>query len=118
MSQATAKATKSQELVERYKAIAKTAIDKYIVSQATRLGISANEIRKNLNENYSFNDIDKVCENLQQYKLNVNSLPFDISRTKKPMTMTIKESKEPIKQERDDSDSFDDGIDEMLKGFM
>jgi chromosome segregation ATPase len=117
-SQAAAKVTKAQELVERYKNVARTAVDKYIASQATRLGISATEIKKNLNENYSFNDIDKVCENLQQYKLNVSSLPFDISRTKKPVTMTIKESKEPIKQGRDDGDQFDDGIDEMLKGFM
>ncbi len=118
-NQAAAKTAKANELVERYKGIARTAIDKYIASQATRLGISTSEIKKNLNENYSFNDIDRVCESLQQYKLNVNSLPFDISRAKKPVTMTIKESKEPIKRgEIDDGDSFDDGIDEMLKGFM
>jgi chromosome segregation ATPase len=118
-SQATAKVAKAQELVERYKGIARTAVDKYIASQATRLGISPTEIKKSLNENYSFNDVDRVCESLKQYRLNVNSLPFDISRAKKPVTMTIKESQEPIKRvATDDGDSFDDGIDEMLKGFM
>ena len=105
-------------MVEKYKSIAKTAIEKYISSQATRLGISPDEIKRNLNENYSFNDIDRVCESLQQYKLNVNSLPFDISRTKSQMRVSIKESKEPIKRGEDGSDLFDDGVDSMLQGFM
>lgn len=117
-SQSVAKVTKAQELVEKYKSIAKTAIEKYISSQATRLGISPDEIKRNLNENYSFNDIDRVCESLQQYKLNVNSLPFDISRTKSQMRVSIKESKEPIKRGEDGSDLFDDGVDSMLQGFM
>jgi septal ring factor EnvC (AmiA/AmiB activator) len=118
-NQATAQAAKHKELVERYKAIAKTAVDKYITSQATRLGISATDIKKNLRENYSFSDIDKVCEELQQYKLNMKSLPFDISTVKKPVSMTIKESKEPIKRgDTIDGDLFDDGIDDMLKGFI
>ena len=72
-----------------------------------------------MRENYSFSDIDKVCEELQQYKLNMKSLPFDISTVKKPVSMTIKESKEPIKRgDIVDGDLFDDGIDDMLKGFI
>jgi hypothetical protein len=63
-------------LVEKYKKIANRAVDKYISSQATKLGISTNEIKNKLPESYSFTDIDKICESLSQYKLNVSKLPF------------------------------------------
>lgn len=112
-SQASAKLSKAQMLVEKYKSIAQTAVDKYIKLQASRLGIGADEIKKKLNENYSFNDIDKVCEDLQRYKLTVNSLPFDVRRTNstKPIKMTIKESKETIKPMHDDGFDIDDDMD-------
>ena len=51
-SQASAKVTQSQQIVERYKTIAKTAVDKYISSQASRLGIKPSEIKDKLNENF------------------------------------------------------------------
>ena len=60
-SEANAKITKCSQLVEKYKTIAKTAVDKYIESRATVLGLSVTDIKNRLNENYSFNDIDKVC---------------------------------------------------------
>lgn len=66
----------NNKLIEKYKNIARTAVDKYINKQATVLGISANEIKNRLPESYSFNDIDKVCESLREYRVNINSLPF------------------------------------------
>ena len=60
-NQATSKVVKAQQLTEKYKTIAKTAVEKYIKSQALRLGVSPNEIHSKLSENYSFNDIDRVC---------------------------------------------------------
>jgi DNA repair exonuclease SbcCD ATPase subunit len=115
-SQSTAKLTKASSLVEKYKAIAHTAIDKYISSQAMRLGVSADEIKKQLKENYSFNDIDRVCEGLQRYKLNVNSLPFSV-RGRSGMKMTITESKETITP-IDDSKLVDDDVDESLLNII
>jgi hypothetical protein len=106
--QFSAKLSKAQSLVEKYKAVAQTAVEKYIKLQANRLGISADEVKRKLNENYSFNDIDRVCEELQKYKLTVNALPFDMRRSpsSKPVKMTIKESKETIRPIGDD-DGFD-----------
>lgn len=115
-SQSTAKLTKAQQLVEKYQSIAKTAVDKYIGSQARRLGIKADEIRSKLNENYSFNDIDRVCEELQRYKLNVNSLPFNMRPDKAPVKLTIKESKEVISPDNDYN--ADDEVDSTLRGFI
>jgi hypothetical protein len=115
-SQSTAKLTQAQQLVEKYQSIAKTAVDKYISSQARRLGVKPEDIKGKLKENYSFNDIDHVCEELQRYKLNVNSLPFNMTAEKKPVRMTIKESKEVIST--DNGYNADDEIDSTLRGFI
>ena len=116
-SQASAKIAQANTLTEKYKSIAKTAVDRYISLQAKRLGVSVEEIRNRLNENYSFNDIDSVCETLQNYKLTVNALPFNVT-SKKPVKMTIKESKETIAPVNNDDNRFDDEIDSTLNGFI
>ena len=61
---------------KKYKNIARKSVDKYISNQARRLGISSNEIKNRLPESYSFSDIDSICEDLQEYKVNINNLPF------------------------------------------
>lgn len=72
------KVARSNKMVESYKATANEAIARYIDCKATQLGITANEIKNKLNENYSFNDIDKVCESLRSYKRNMSKLPFNV----------------------------------------
>lgn len=114
-SQATAKITKAEQLTEKYKTVAKTAVDKYIEARAQRLGVKAEDIKSKLNENFSFNDIDKVCESVQQYKLNINSLPFTTDR---PVKMKITESKKSSITSIQTDDSFDDDIDDTLKNFI
>ena len=52
------KLDKSQKLVEKYRNIAQVSVDRYIKSQAVRLGVSVNEIKNRLNESYTFDDID------------------------------------------------------------
>ena len=79
-SQYATKLTKCNKLVESYKELARKAVDKYIDSKAVSLGINANEIRNKLKENYSFDDIDSVCENLRSYKLNMSKLPFNFNK--------------------------------------
>lgn len=117
-SQSNAKLEKSQQLVEKYKSIAKTAVEKYISSQATKIGVSSSDIKSRLNESYSFKDIDKVVEDLQQYKINLNSLPFTTMSGKKPVKMQIRESKEPLLDLKDKpSYNVDDDIDATLLTF-
>lgn len=114
-SQTNAKLEKSQKLVEKYKAIAKTSVDKYIALQATRIGVSTSDIKSRLNESYSFKDIDKAVEDAQQYKLNLNSLPFNTLAEKKPVKMQIRESKKTLQDNT--SYNFDDDIDATLLTF-
>ena len=116
-SQSSAKLAKATELTEKYKGIARVAVDKYIALQATRLGVSPEDIKKRLNEGYSFNDIDKACEDLQGYKLNLNSLPFNVRNGAKVRTV-IKESKETITPICDDGADVDDDVDESLRIFI
>lgn len=115
-NQAAAKVTQAQQLTEKYKTIAKTAVDKYIRSQALRLGVSPDEIKNRLSESYSFNDIDHVCESLQKYKLTVNSLPFNVAKDT-PVKMTIRESREVICPVNND-DRIDDEVDTTLSNFI
>lgn len=118
-SQSNAKLEKAQQLVEKYKSIAKTAVDKYINSQATKIGVSSFDIKSRLNESYSFKDIDKAVEDLQQYKLNLNSLPFSTLTDKKPVKMKIREAKEPLLDMTDNTSyNVDDEVDSTLLTFM
>lgn len=111
-SEYTKKLTKANQLVERYKKVANEAVSKYISSQANRLGVSTSEIKNKLSEGFSFEDIDRVCEELQTYRINISKLPFDISKTKN-VRMKVTESKEPIKP----ANRFSDEIDDQLKSL-
>lgn len=99
------KLSDANNLVEQYRQTAKKAVNKYIESQAIRLGIDAEEIKSKLPKNYSFNDIDSICENLSQFNLAVSSLPVNLQKSK----IKIKESKEPLLRE-----NLDDKVDESL----
>ena len=70
---------KQNQLLEKYQKITKNAVDRYINMQATNLGVKPVEIKNRLSESFTFNDIDSVCEDLRDYKLNVSKLPFNTS---------------------------------------
>ena len=118
-SQLSANVKKATQLAEKYKVIARTAVDKYIESRAERLGLKAEDIKRSLKEGYSFADIDKACEDLQRYNLKVNALPFSVSQKsqKTPVRMTIKESVETIKPVNNGY-QVDDDIDESLLSIL
>lgn len=79
-SQYESKLEKSKKLIESYKQIANKAVDKYVESKASNLGVNANDIKNKLNENYSFKDIDRICEELRSYKINMSKLPFNLDK--------------------------------------
>lgn len=105
------KLSKANKLVENYKSIANKAVDKYIDSQARILGVKKEEIKNRLPESYTFDDIDTVCEDLREYKLNINKLPF--------RTMNLNENIQikatPSKNETIlPANNFGDEVDEQL----
>lgn len=102
---------KVSKLVEHYKQVANNVSDYYIRSKASALGISAQEIKNRLAESYTFEDVNRVCDDIRNYQLNVSRLPFDLKRS----TIKVTESKEtlaPLKQ------NIDDEVDDQLLGLQ
>lgn len=83
------KLEKSNKLVENYKKITTNVVNRYIESQALKLGISSNEIKNKLPESYNIDDIDSICEDLQSYKLNMSKLPFSTMQSVKVTPKSI-----------------------------
>lgn len=114
-SNADQKLAKSKQLIEKYKKATNIAVDKYIESQAVRLGSSVEEIKNRLPESYSFNDIDKICEDLQNYNLNMSKLPFNTLAKKVNINEGLKVTGVPSKNESIlPVNRFDDDIDADL----
>ena len=91
------KLNQKEKLIEQYKKKSAFIVDKYIDLQASVLGIESSDIKNRLNENYSFKDIDRICEDYKNYTVNINSLPFDTSinlKVKNPFKQNLVPSKE------------------------
>lgn len=71
------KLEQQNQIIEKYRRVAKNSVKRYVESQAIRLGVKSDEIVNRLPKNYSFNDIDRICEDLQEYKFNMSNLPFN-----------------------------------------
>lgn len=69
---------KEAALKESYKKLATKAVNKYIESQATMLGLAASDIKRKLGETYTIEDVDIICEDLKSYQLNISKLPFSV----------------------------------------
>jgi ABC-type transporter Mla subunit MlaD len=68
-------------MVEKYRKTANDAVSTYISMRATTLGVTANEIKNRLSENFTFDEIDEVCESLRSYKRNMSKLPFSLNES-------------------------------------
>ena len=105
------KLSKANKLVENYKSIANKAVDKYIESQTRILGVTKEEVKNKLPESYTFDDIDNICENLREYKLNISRLPFNTTMLKENVQVKATPSKnETILP----ANNFADEVDEQL----
>lgn len=92
-TQYSGKLNESKETIEKYKKLAAKAVDKYIECKATNFGITSSEIKNRLSESYTFDEIDRVCEDLRRYKLNISKLPFNVGKAN-IKTMSMQESVE------------------------
>ena len=104
------KIAKAKQLIEQYKNTANQAIDKYIETKASMFGLSKADIKSRLNENYSFSDIDNICEQMQGMSLAMSKLPVNLS-SQKINKVRVTESKETIKPS---GFNYDDDVDESL----
>ncbi len=89
-NQYSKKIERQNQIIEKYQRVAKNSVKRYIESQAVRLGVKSDEIVNRLPKNYSFNDIDKICEDLQEYKFNMSNLPFSNFKLNENLKVTAK----------------------------
>ena len=103
---------KSIRLVEKYKKLAHEIANRYIDSKALALGVSSNEIKNRLNESYTLDDVDKVCEELEDYSINISKLPFQVDKpTSVRARLREDRSKDPL---RGIDSEYDDTVDDYL----
>ena len=112
LNESNVKLTKATKLVEKYKSFVNTTVDRYIESKAIMLGVTSNEIKNRLSESYTLDEVDKVCEDLQQYNLRMSRLPFNVS---KGTRVSINETKKPQIQKSNDDDDVSGLVDMMDK---
>lgn len=102
------KLAKETRIKESYKKLAEATVNRYIESKALMLGVKAEEIKGKLPKDYTVDDIDSICEDLQSYSLNMNKLPFSVDRkVKVKVSQSTNESLNP-------KSDYDDDVDESL----
>lgn len=105
------KYNKLDSLKEGYKKLATNTVNSYIETKATMLGVTPDEIKNKLPKSYTITDINKVCESLKKYNLNINSLPISVISNRNPR-IKVTESKNEILNVN--SNIYDDEIDDAL----
>jgi len=64
------------EVAKKYKAISEATVTKYISFRAQMLGVKPAEIKNKLNERYTLDDVDKICDEILTEGYTGNKLPF------------------------------------------
>ena len=85
----------------RYKNELTEAKKELVSAKATAYGISEKALTQKLGESYKLKEIDSVCEDLRNYKSQVNKLPFRLSEDTK---MSITPSQNITKKSMPDDD--------------
>lgn len=100
----------ANRLVEHYRESNKKSMDLFLENKSTVLGVNPEEVRNKLPKDYTFEDINEVCEELSDFNLRMSSLPFNVKSVKRA---TLTESKK-IPGTEDITLGGDDDIDESL----
>ena len=103
---------KSIKLVEKYKQLAHEIANRYIDNKALALGVSSNEIKNRLNESYTLDEVDEVCEQIQGNSLKLDTLPFMLSKSG-ATRVKLRENRERDPLKSIDS-QYDDSVDDYL----
>ena len=113
-SQYSKRVKSCNSLVEKYKSASKDAVNRYIGLKATTLGITPNEIKNRLNENFSLDDVDEVCESLRNYKRNVSRLPFSLHEGVKSASRVVVKEDESAHVSANPDDVIDQSLFNLL----
>lgn len=99
---------KANKIKESYKKLATQAANKYIEVKATMLGLTSKDIKRKLGESYSLEDVDQVCEDLKNYQISLNNLPFNVGGSRLGIRVNeSKQSRNTVSRSFDDDDVSD-----------
>lgn len=101
------KISNMSKLVEDYKKAANVTMDKYIETKARTIRVSKEDIKDRLPKSYTFDDVERVVESLQNLQLTKNTLPFSVSNTSK---VKFKESSNDKLRFSNNGDDIDDDL--------
>ena len=107
---------KETRLKEGYRKLAQTAVNHYIESKAVMLGVRVDEIKGKLPADYTIDDIDTICENLQSYQVNMNKLPFNVD--KKVKVQVKKSTNESLSPDPEMSDDVDESLYRLAGSYL
>lgn len=82
MNQCKRQLAESQNAAKQYKNKFTVVLNRYIESKAKMLGVRPGDITNRLNESYTLDDIDNVCDELMMSTVNVGRLPFNQKQVK------------------------------------
>lgn len=100
-------------LTKKYQRALKESKERYIAVKADACGLSIDNIKAQLNESYSYKDIDSICNELVEQKLNMSKLPFRLNEN---VQFNVKSSQnEYIKGNRLADDEVSDYLLQMIK---
>lgn len=100
-------------LTKKYQRALKESKERYIAAKADACGLSVDNIKAQLNESYSYKDIDSICNELVEQKLNMSKLPFRLNEN---VQFNVKSSQnEYIKGNRLADDEVSDYLLQMIK---
>ena len=77
------KISESVDIANRYKTMCNEIMNKFISYRASLLGVKPAEILNKLDEQYSFEDVEKACDSILNEGMVRNKLPYEFS--KKPV---------------------------------
>lgn len=109
INELTEEVSKTRRMVEGYKKLANSTVDKYIDLKAVMLSVRPEEIKNKLPQSYKLSDVERVCESLQAMEINLGRLPFKVGKN---TVVKVKESKQVINPKANIYD--DDYVDEDL----
>lgn len=101
---------KMTSLKDGYKKLAFNTVNRYIESKAAMIGVKPQEIKNKLSKSYTVDEIDQVCESLQEYNLNMSRLPIELQRNN-IRKISFKESKNDNLRVQS---QYDDTVDDEL----
>lgn len=97
-------------LVEKWQKFAQSATDRYLESKANMFGLRLKDVKSRLPKEYDLNDIDTICESLQDYSINVNKLPFDLDNKRIKKVQLVESKNDKLKLPSYVDDTVDDSL--------